>query len=101
VRTETGGKMLEKDIVNSILKYLKSLPECFAWKEHGGMYGTSGIPDIIVCYRGKFVAFEVKTPSGKLTMLQEITLRKINAAKGNVYKVTSLQEVKEILKNID
>jgi hypothetical protein len=82
--------MLEKDIVNQILKYLKTLPECFAWKEHGGMYGTSGIPDIIVCYRGKFVAFEVKTPSGKLTTLQEITLRKINDAKGNAYKVTSL-----------
>jgi hypothetical protein len=93
--------MLEKDIVNSILKYLKSLPECFAWKEHGGMYGTSGIPDIIVCYQGKFVAFEVKTLAGKLTTLQEITLRKINTAKGNAYKVTSLQEVKEILKNID
>jgi hypothetical protein len=93
--------MLEKGIVNQILKYLKTLPECFAWKEHGGMYGTSGIPDIIVCYRGKFVAFEVKTPSGKLTTLQEITLRKINDAKGNSYKVTSLQEVKEILKNID
>jgi hypothetical protein len=91
--------MLEKDIANSILKYLKTLPECFVWKEHGGMYGTSGIPDIIVCYQGKFVAFEVKTPSGKLTTLQEITLQKINDAKGNVYKVTLLQEVKEILKN--
>jgi hypothetical protein len=93
--------MLEKDIVNSILKYLKTLPECFAWKEHGGQYGTAGLPDIIVCYRGKFVAFEVKTPSGKLTTLQEITLRKINDAKGNAHKVTSLQEVKEILKKID
>jgi hypothetical protein len=93
--------MLEKDIVNQILKYLKTLPECFAWKEHGGQYGTLGIPDIIVCYQGKFMAFEVKTPSGKLTTLQEITLQKINDAKGYAYKVTSLQEVKEILKNID
>jgi hypothetical protein len=93
--------MLEKDIVNQILKYLKTLPECFAWKEHGGMYGTSGIPDIIVCYRGRFVAFEVKTPSGKLTTLQENTLRKINAAKGCAYKVTSLQKVKEILKSLN
>ena len=30
--------MLEKDIVQAILKYLKTVPECFAWKEHGGMY---------------------------------------------------------------
>ena len=34
--------MLEKDIVQAILIYLKTVPECFAWKEHGGMYGTDG-----------------------------------------------------------
>ena len=45
--------MKEKTITNQILKYLKSLPECFAFKEHGGLYGTSGIPDIIVCLQGK------------------------------------------------
>ena len=93
--------MLEKDIVNQIMQYLKTLPFCFCWKQHGGQFGTAGIPDIIVCYNGKFVAFEVKTETGKLTMLQESTLRKINAAKGNAYKVTSLQEVKEIIKNLE
>jgi len=64
-------------------------------------YSTSGIPDIIVCLNGKFVAFEVKTETGKLTMLQESTLRKINAAKGSAYKVTSLQEVREIIQNLE
>jgi hypothetical protein len=93
--------MLEKDIVNQILRYLKTVPDCFAWKEHGGQYGTAGLPDIICCFSGQFVAFEVKTAKGKLTMLQESTLRKINAAKGNAYKVTTLQEVKEILKNLN
>ena len=39
--------MLEKDIVRAIMKYLKTVPRCFVWKEHGGMYGTAGIPDII------------------------------------------------------
>ena len=57
--------MKESDIVKAILKYLKTEPDCFCWKEHGGMYGTAGIPDIICCYRGKFVAFEVKTEKGK------------------------------------
>jgi hypothetical protein len=93
--------MLEKDIVKQIMRYLKTLPECFCWKQHGGQYGTAGLPDVILCYHGRFVAFEVKTPSGKLTKLQEITLNKINASKGYAYKVTSLQEVKEILKNLN
>lgn len=93
--------MLEKDIVNAILKHLKTVPECFAWKEHGGMYGTAGIPDIIVCLKGRFIAFEVKTSSGRLTKLQEITIQRINDAKGKAYKVTSVVEVKKILGNLE
>ena len=93
--------MLEKTITNSILKHLKSLPDCFAYKEHGGMYGRAGLPDIICCYRGRFVAFEVKTDKGKLTKLQEATLQKITEAGGVAYKVTSLLEVKVILGNLD
>jgi Holliday junction resolvase len=93
--------MLERDIVNKIMSYLKTLPHCFAWKTHGGMYGTAGIPDIICCYHGRFVTFEVKQPSGTLTKLQESVIRKIKAAKGEAFKVTSLQEVKEILQNLN
>lgn len=93
--------MLEKDIVTAIMRYLKTVPMCFAWKEHGGMYGTAGIPDIICCYRGRFVAFEVKVPSGKLTKIQEITITKIKAAKGEAYKVTSVEEVKSILDSLE
>ena len=93
--------MKEKTITNQILKHLKSCPECFAFKDHGGLYGTSGIPDIICCYRGKFVAFEVKTLTGKLSKLQEITINRINEAGGVAAKVTSLAEVKEILSKVN
>lgn len=93
--------MTEKDITNAILKHLKTVPRCFAWKEHGGMYGTAGIPDIIACIGGRFVAFEVKTPTGKLTKLQETTIQKIKNAKGEAYKVTSVEEVKKILEHLE
>lgn len=93
--------MAEKDIVNAILKYLKTVPQCFAWKEHGGMYGTAGIPDIIVCIGGRFVAFEVKTDKGKLTKLQEITIEKIQAAGGMAVMVTSVEQVENIIKNLE
>ena len=93
--------MLEKDIVKAILKYLKTVPNCFSWKEHGGMYGTAGIPDIICCYCGRFVAFEVKTETGKLTKLQEATIRKIKEGKGQAFKVTSVEEVKQILEHME
>lgn len=92
--------MGEKTITDKILKYLKSQSECFAFKEHGGMYGTAGVPDIICCYKGKFIAFEVKTEKGKLSKLQEITIEKIRMAQGMALKVTSLEEAKEILKGV-
>ena len=79
--------MLERDIVAAILRLLKKTPDCFAWKEHGGMYGTAGIPDVIVCYRGRFVAFEVKTPSGKLTKLQENTMTRATFSFASIWTV--------------
>ena len=89
--------MKENDIVKAILKYLKTVPRCFSWKEHGGMYGTAGIPDIIACIDGGFYAFEVKTDTGKTTALQDATIRKILAAGGTAMVVRSVDEVRNIV----
>ena len=89
--------MKEADIVRAILKYLKTVPKCFSWKEHVGMYGTAGIPDIIACIGGKFYAFEVKSESGTTTALQDATIRKILACGGKAYIVRCVDEVRAIL----
>lgn len=63
---------------------------------------TSGIPDLILCVRGLFLALEIKTAKGKVTRLQEITIRKINHAGGISLVVRSVKEavnaVKELIK---
>ena len=92
--------MKEKDIVESIKRYLQAKQDLFFWKEHGGQFGTAGIPDIIVCYKGKFIAFECKRPGGRPTLLQKITMNKIERAKGIAKLVTSVEEVKEIIENL-
>lgn len=92
--------MKESDIVKAIMKYLKTVPRCFAWKEHGGMYGTAGIPDVIACIDGRFFTFEVKTDIGKPTKLQEATIRKILAAGGTAVVVRSVEEVKSAIGGI-
>ena len=92
--------MKESDIVKKILKYLKTVEGCFFWKEHGGMYGTAGIPDIICCYRGRFIGFEVKTDVGELTKLQLAAIRKIKAAGGIALVVRSVEEVKAVIDGI-
>ena len=93
--------MAERDIVAAILQLLKKTPGCFSWKTHGGAYGTAGIPDIIACLHGRFLAFEVKTETGKLSKLQEITIQRIREAKGKAFTVRSAAEVAAILKDME
>ena len=93
--------MAERDIVAAILRLLKKTPNCFCWKTHGGIYGTAGIPDIIACLHGRFVAFEVKTESGKLSKLQEITIQRIKEAGGKAFTVRSAAQVAAILKQLE
>lgn len=93
--------MAERDIVAAILRLLRKTPNCFCWKEHGGMYGTAGIPDVIACADGRFVAFEVKTETGKLSRLQEVTLGRIRNAGGKAYVVRSAAEVAAIMKEME
>ena len=94
------SSLKEADIVRAILRYLKTVPNCFCWKEHGGMYGTAGIPNVIACIGGRFFVFEVKTEKGKATALQESALRKIQKCGGNAAIVRSVEEVKRMLEEI-
>ena len=94
--------MLVRDVVASIKKYLASLgSDVFFWKEHGGPYGTSGVPDIICCYKGRFLGLEVKLPSGKLTELQKRAIEKINRAGGIACRVESVDDVKAVIARVD
>ena len=74
--------MKEKAIENKIKAYLKTADGFYFFKEHGGLYGTAGVPDLICCYKGRFIALEVKTPDGKPTALQDATIKKIREAGG-------------------
>ena len=94
--------MPEKDIVAAIRRYLATLGEdVFFWKEHGGALGTSGIPDIICCYKGRFLGLEAKLPGGKLTALQERALERINRAGGIARRVESVDDVRDVIAQAD
>ena len=61
--------------------------------------GRAGIPDIIGCYRGRFLGIECKAGKGKTTALQDLELEKIRTAKGFAYVVNenNMQDLKELL----
>ena len=89
--------MAERDIVAAIMRMLKKWPRCFCWKEHGGMYGTAGIPDLIICYKGRFIGLECKVGRNTATALQQQTIRQILKAGGYAVVVKSVGEVKAII----
>ena len=94
--------MLERDIVTAIKKYLALLgSDVFFWKEHGSVYGTNGVPDIICCYKGRFLGLECKRPGGRLTELQKRAIEKINRAGGVACRVESVENVKRMIERVD
>lgn len=92
--------MKEKDIIKQIRDYLKTLEGCFSFKMHGGQFGAAGIPDLIICYKGRFIALEVKTEKGRTTVLQEATLRRIRAAGGIAEVVRSVADARAVISKI-
>ena len=81
-------------------------------KQHGAYYffpatyglGRAGIPDIIGCLDGYFIAIECKAGKGTTTALQERELNRILNAGGyalvvNEKNINQLQEITEWIKN--
>jgi Holliday junction resolvase len=84
----------EQQIQKKILDYLKAQGH-FAFKVVTA--NRNGIPDIVACIEGEFVAFEVKQPGKKASPIQEIQISRIWDAGGQAYVVTSVDHVKDLL----
>lgn len=97
-----GSHILERDLIAGIRRYLSSLgSDAFYFKEHGGAYGSSGVPDIVCCYQGRFLGLEAKLPGGRLTELQKRAIDKINRAGGIARRVESVEDVRAVIKQAD
>lgn len=74
--------MLESGIAKKMVEILRARG-AWALKTHGGPTQTRGIPDILVCYQGKFIGIEVKrTKREHASDLQKWQLREIRRADG-------------------
>ena len=60
---------------------LKALGAYYFYPVMGG-YGSSGVPDIIACYKGLFIGIECKAGKNKPTPLQEKNLADIHCTGG-------------------
>ena len=84
--------MKESQLQKKILRYLSQLEGCECFKIISA--NKAGVADIVCCYRGKFVAIEVKVGSNKPTALQERFLERIKEAGGVAIVAYDLDDVK-------
>lgn len=71
----------EAKVKKKVVQVLKEMGAYYFYPVTGG-YGRSGVPDIILCYRGHFVGIECKSGTNKPTPLQEKNLEDIRTAGG-------------------
>ena len=96
------GMTPEGKVKKKCKEYLKSIGAWYYMPVSNGM-GRVGCPDILVCYEGRFLAFETKAP-GKiknvtLNQQREIDdLRRVNAL---AYVVDDVDQVKAVIETIE
>lgn len=91
--------MREKNIENKIKNYLKSKGAYYV-KYFGNQFSQVGVPDILACYRGRFIGIEVKNETGRTSPLQDVNLKNINDAGGIGIVARSVEDVEKIIDNI-
>ena len=91
----------EAKVKKKVVDVLKKNSAYYFFPATGG-YGRSGVPDIVSCYRGVFVAIECKAGTNKPTPLQQAEMGKIKQAQGFVLVVNedNIDDVSTLLRDI-
>jgi hypothetical protein len=71
----------EKKVKRKVMAQLKEMRAYTVTPMTGG-FGNSGVPDVLCCYKGRFVGIECKANGGKATALQIHNLNSIEIAGG-------------------
>lgn len=71
----------EKKVKDKVVSILKSEGAYYFFPATHG-FGRSGVPDVVACVNGRFLAIECKAGGNKPTALQEREIKAIRAAGG-------------------
>ena len=88
----------EKKVKDKVTAILRKHDAYYFFPATYGM-GRAGIPDIVVCSNGLFIAIECKAGKGQLTALQEREIERIKEAKGFTFvaREDNINELRELL----
>lgn len=70
------AKTPEAKVKAKVVAQLKELGAYYFYPVTGG-FGSSGVPDIVGCYKGRFFGIECKAKGNKPTELQRLNLARI------------------------
>lgn len=84
----------EKKVKTKVTTQLKALGAYYFYPVTSG-FGSSGVPDIVGCYKGRFFGIECKANGNKPTTLQRTNLDKI-AAQGGIALVIDETNVSDL-----
>ena len=89
----------ESKVKLKLRKYLSQLG-IYHFMPAANGFGRAGIPDVIGCFNGQFVAFECKAGKGKTTALQDREIANIQSAKGWAFVINedNVDKVEELLR---
>ena len=93
----TKAELSEHAITLSIMRYLRSQADVYAFKIAGGVFQRCGLPDIVASVSGITVFLEVKSASGRVSPRQRAEHAKISAAGTLVAIVRSKTEAEAII----
>lgn len=90
----------ERKVKRKVIDILKSMGAYYTMPVASG-FGNAGVPDILVCYQGRFIGIECKANGGKPTRLQLSNLQAIRDAGGlafiideqNLFSLKQLMEI--------
>lgn len=89
----------EAQLKTEIRRYLESIG-AFWSNVQGGPGSKPGDPDMIVCFKGRYVALEAKSPTGLLSPIQKARRNEIRDAGGIYEVVRTIDDVKKIMEAI-
>jgi hypothetical protein len=92
-----GSNQPHAKLTKEVMKFLKKLDMCRAVKIMPGPYSETGVVDVLCCYRGQFVAIELKVDWDVPTPSQLAFLEEVRDAGGRTAVCYSLEEVKAVM----
>lgn len=76
--------MEEKTFQKKLIKWLENIG-AFVTKFNANGLSKTGVPDILYCYKGKYIALEVKKEEGKISDIQQWNIGEIRKAGGQAF----------------